>query len=876
MEQDTLIFIDDKEKLDASAAANAFTHKDTKNRAYINTLGAELAMKYLLSEDIQVANTCNIHSIKKILEEIDISDIMLDNIHIDVRVVFDENAIFIPKSHFEYNLVPDIYLVFNLAKDHSHVKFLGFFEPKLINENSANKDYYFIEKEKLTLPSNLKTFIKNFKGNTSKNLSSEEIEHSERIIISMTDNDVSENDKKYLIKQLTKSAFLRDRFIEYENFETLSYKAMTDSQISKKEIQPNIVSGIVPSDKLSGNDEISDEFNEITDDINTLADNLLETDTPIDGIVGGVIGGVLGEAIDEALELPTEELSEVADEVLPETSDLISLDNLEEINPELDNSDIETETISLDDIEPVEQTVEEEELDIDTISLDEVNAFDTVETDTEEETISLDNIEPLELETEDIPESSDDVALDNIESTEDVIAASNEESPMSIEELPETNLEDIQDTIDDINDITDINAIPDIADINTETEEIAQATDDYDINSLENDISDNIDEIDINNLETIEEFTSNIDELNSLSSIEETQEETSSIDSVSDDIDFLNNIDITENTNVSEAVSLNDYESKELDTDITAENNSEGFGKNLIENLSNEDVIKIEDITDPETVKASELTNTIEQLEEVIEQENNEYADEIQLDNNDSQTLEDDEDLNILYNEETPDVEFTPPETEENIPVAEENLPQKSNTKTILAAGLLLVALAGVSAYYMFNKPKGEIEEPVALNNPIESEKPLETNTPDIAQTSNPQINIEQTTQELKSTAVAAKPISSGSYVTVNKLVWDVPSELTYSNGIQDYLKKAGKSIKLTLSTDLLLVNEYAYTNNVKVGLKLSNNGSIQEARILASSGSDQIDKVVLQSVKDTLSVLKPPSGEINTPNFNLNLIIYF
>ena len=127
-QQDTLIYIDEKDKHDASAAANAFAHKDVKNRAYINTLGADLAMKYLASENIDISNVYNIHSIKKILEELDISDIMLPNIHIDVRVIFDENIIFIPKSHFEFNLVPDIYLVFNLAKDFSHVKFMGFFE----------------------------------------------------------------------------------------------------------------------------------------------------------------------------------------------------------------------------------------------------------------------------------------------------------------------------------------------------------------------------------------------------------------------------------------------------------------------------------------------------------------------------------------------------------------------------------------------------------------------------------------------------------------------------------------------------------------------------------------------------------------------------
>ena len=127
IQQDAIIYIEDQDKLDASAAANSFADKNVKNRAYVNTLGAELTLKYLASENINISGIYNIHSIKKILEELDISDIMLPNIHIDVRVVFDENLIFIPKSHFKYNLVPDIYIVLNLAKDFSHVKLLGFF-----------------------------------------------------------------------------------------------------------------------------------------------------------------------------------------------------------------------------------------------------------------------------------------------------------------------------------------------------------------------------------------------------------------------------------------------------------------------------------------------------------------------------------------------------------------------------------------------------------------------------------------------------------------------------------------------------------------------------------------------------------------------------
>ena len=85
----------------------------------------------------------------------------------------------------------------------------------------------------------------------------------------------------------------------------------------------------------------------------------------------------------------------------------------------------------------------------------------------------------------------------------------------------------------------------------------------------------------------------------------------------------------------------------------------------------------------------------------------------------------------------------------------------------------------------------------------------------------------------------------------------------------------AGKSIKLSLSADLLLATEYAYSNQVKVSMKLSNDGAVQDAKIVSSSGSKQIDDIVLQSVKDTLNVVKPPAGEVKGSNFNLSLIIY-
>ena len=86
--QQTLIYIENENKTEAEFMSRSFVNADLKNRAYVNALGAELVNKYLASEGIDVSENHNLHSVSKILEVLDISDIMLPNIHIDVRVCF--------------------------------------------------------------------------------------------------------------------------------------------------------------------------------------------------------------------------------------------------------------------------------------------------------------------------------------------------------------------------------------------------------------------------------------------------------------------------------------------------------------------------------------------------------------------------------------------------------------------------------------------------------------------------------------------------------------------------------------------------------------------------------------------------------------------
>ena len=967
-QQDTLIYIDEKDKHDASAAANAFAHKDVKNRAYINTLGADLAMKYLASENIDISNVYNIHSIKKILEELDISDIMLPNIHIDVRVIFDENIIFIPKSHFEFNLVPDIYLVFNLAKDFSHVKFMGFFEPKLINKSNANKDYYFIEKEKLSPATELKHFIENFHGNTHEQLSQDDLSNSERIIIAMADNDISDNDKKYLIKQLTKSAELRDKFIEYENFETLSYKAAVDPQIHReKPVEPTEETIIDNAEEETPaplvNLETLEETNTNIDELNINSRN--ENTEPLTDLDTLNTLSDTGEEVEQETPVVTENtIDEIPTDNIDTSLDIV--DSEIKFDDNLINTDYSDtpDIISLDDV--------------DTTNIDKLEK--TIDVPETEETISLDNIELPEINenTDYIDRIDNTISFDNV-----TVEPLNEEPSPDLNEKP-VSLDDLSINENLESDNTDKNFDSDIVSLDDINNNVAEtplsgkvSVDDFAETPLQTD-SANIDDFMDNEMSLDNSIEEMLDDAQTIDSADNTEAVNSG--NIPDDDSIFDNIAIPQETSqTQDEQPETPIPPDTVDTTLEEEKN-EGFGKNLLENLNSEnlDDITIENIpadensltdqaqdissndllsqiddilnasteTQPDentptinedntqtveqnTVEENTLPKIPEDLDSIPEidelgldnsspienqQAENETGlyedipdssidDLLNLANNNNENNDENENdkIGMLFNDTDPvsDTELDDLPEESFEPEYEEprqtaipgaalyNKKSSSNKKLIIAAAAVVTVLAAASAVVLLKPKDDNISdlEPITTAQPEnipaanDSKKPesqeniLANNAPSINNTNTTE---KKTVKELKSTPAKTKPAASDSTLSVNRLVWDVPDTLSYSPRMQSYLRSAGKSIKLTLSADLLLATEYAYTNQVKVNVKLSNTGSVQEATIASSSGSTQIDEIVLQSVKDTLNVVKPPADEIKTPDFNLSLIIYF
>lgn len=1025
MEQETLIYIEENDKKEARILTQSFANAETKSRAYINALGAGLGMKYLALENINNGKTYNLHSIHKILEEMDISDIMLSNIHIDVRVIFDENLIFIPKSHFEYDILPDIYLVLNLSEDHAHAKFLGFFEPKLINKNNQNDNYYFIEKEKLSAPVNLKQYIENFKGNTTSSLSSEENENAEILMVSLMDQNVSKNEMKELLKYLAKSAELRDKFIELENFETLSYKSLhTEGVTMPKDVEEETPldatlddfenlneTDLLSSDEENQNEQTMEESteenqeaaNELEDlnsvndigdigdigDINDLdglgdidssdltgAEEELTTEAdiqnPDDSIANGLSNlatlaetAAAGAVLENAAEAAVTDVAINAVESVAETGfDILSdtVENLSaEISPEAlpentadmtlgeaDLPDLNSDLSSIEDITatnesaglmPVDESgsIDNETQDFSTIETVEVPQAMPQEVDSEMEVLDISNVNAVPnnldanisetIEFNNIEQADNEPCSNelNIETTAPTVSIDNIDSFNGLEPLnPEDmtypdNSVDIENlSVASMDTMQPINSMP----VNDEGMDPFAAVD-LDSISL-------VDSIPQNNGANIqkknEEIANSIDEDALNSSLDEIPDFGNELGMGLDSLDEIPDLGSDAVPPVQQAEPQQD--AIVSDNIMPAQNESSQISDKAIESLTVDDIIEApqEDLAQmseiPEDTVAENVQYDAQEVSSMSEipdenpeftaiaglddltdedtvEEMSESSPEDTDDNQDYETEEDPE-LRMLFNENA-DTQLSNTEqiqTLESPFLNRQPAKSQNSLKKVLVAVIAAVLLGGTFFLFTMKNRNNPAElESLAQNEPeteIPAEAPAATATDAPAATDNSDIlantpavetipaaqSEPKNTKEVKPAASAAKgtkPINPpGTYMSVKKLSWEVPDYLSYSNNINKYLQTAGKSIKLSLSSDLLLTNEYAYSNQVKVSMKLSNDGTLKDIQLVKSSGSDQINKIVLQTVKDTLNVIKPATGEVPAPEFKLGLTINF
>ena len=780
-----IINIEQENKSEAEFMSRNFVENEQKNRAYINALGAEVLVNYLASNGINIGELHNIHSVSKILEKIDISDILLPNIHIDVRVIFDKNYMFIPKSHFNYEITPDIYVFFKLDEKFETVEFIGYIETSKIDLSKENEDYYFAEEKDLYSPDSFINYVNNFSNYKQKDISEQEMLKGRELSVSLSDHDISEKDFKYLLNLLMESDDLRNSLLEFDNFELLSYNASKFISIanSEQEILPKSEDLVLDEKDEDVENDFQEMPYELNEDTEGDTENLEENTTEENSIY-------------EEENFLVEEENEPEVEEQKDTDDInFDIDDLPEISIDdddmLDTSDIET--ISED-----ENTNQNDDFDINAEGLISAGATgaalgagllgaEAAQTALNSSDLSVATDEAISLAG---------MASDLSEFNNDIDNVTNDEN-----NAPEDTFEDL-----------DIDNSDNVETYNPENSYQEQEISDEDL---------------FNQFTEIDE-----DEIENIANFEENQ-----LDNSEENV--INFSDIMDNSN--DKIQDNINEDLISKTDIFDEEQNVWQNSRII---SNENIIAGEIPIDINTIDKN-LSQASQDLENIY---------------NNSNSMQDD---SVLQN----DVRFVKQNEENN------------STKKILTGAVVSLALIGAlgfGASKMLNKnqePEPIVDDYSPEN--IQKETVQDPNALDVKENNVVSSENYNNSKDDITYSKQAQKLAPTAFIEVSKIGWEVPDYVSYSQDFKQYFQSAGRSLKIALTSDLLLSTEAPYSNLVKVSVSFDKNGSFKKARIVQSSGSAQVDKIVLQTVNETLNVLKAPSSLQNDDNTTAILKIY-
>lgn len=898
-----VIKIESEDIKDAKLSSVGFEDEHIKQRAFTDVLGARLAMKSLFSQKIEANNFYSLYTIHSVLKELDIADIYFQGIKIDVRLVFNPDEIFVPKTHFEYGLLPDLYVVLQLKEDFSAAEFLGYFEPQDLNKENANKDFYFYEYDKLHNPQDLKDFLESFIVEDNFKSTQEDVQKAENLFIGFVDKEISQQDKLFVLKQLANNFSLREKIVEFENFELMSAQVATRPDLLQDQFLDVVgaqqVAEKAPLSKSEFNSELA-------------AAGVIAAAGATAGAAGAAAGiaGVMAAASAKSV-LPDIGSVNISPEINFGSNESEGL-NSESIKGDIEEdelndlfSEFETESdadeVALNDINLDELTSDTDTATEDEIEGNEINALDEL-SDLDELT-DIDDLEEIEGITDE--ESSDATVDEDISALDDLADEENEAGEETVAEdaLDELGTLEELPPLEELNEVESLDATEEVKeeeeDSNQETEDDAMNLTDFNTlaeesNAASQDIPNEFDD----NLVSFDEMAAQdepkkedaLEKFNELEAEEEAEETAPADDKSNDDSDeFISQVDDFLND-----IELSDEQKSLMEEELGSDIDLDDILSESTETTLSPSTLGVE----PKTEKKSE--NEVSTNNDSANKDSaNKDSDLLQvLFSNENQESQQQTDLTQADFAKSAVAEGAIAEGDfSNIDFTKESSPFSNlakNKKMIIAASIATVVLAavvigGVTKHNQSNNMNNPptIEQAANETSP-DANSDIAQQIPDQAEPGAESQPLTQGPEAIPSDSQATAPkrdmnkavsdafLSEPVNATISKVAWEVPEDLAYNDSFRKYLQMAGKNLKLNLQNDLLLATEMAYSNKVVIDMEVTKDGSVQASNVTISSGSKQIDKIVLQSVKETLKYLKMPAGDVNRPSVPVTLIINF
>ncbi len=999
--------IDEKAISYAKIYATLLTEQFQRKRAFASIVGLFALINFLEKTNLDIQKSMTLFRNPLINEQYEITDVYINNYHIEIRIVTEGNAFLIPKSHYENNIAPDFYAVIKMDNSLKFAELLGFAPSQDLSKEAFDYYYYSCSFKNLI---SYEEFLNHIKKPKKYNFSKEDHELFKNNYLSLMDNEIDKQTKQIILKHLFECSECRTEFCCFTGFEMVScnmnrYPELFDDQ-TLKVIGAQVVNDEKYKDKeqtiyIGDDEQIVEELDTQAQNVsidNNLNNNITELKNEQEENNNSNqtenTGSDITPSIDLAKDVPAEEPKE---QLIPETKQEVSMPTttLETSKLEETVSDILDELFNTD--EDTIETPKEEKLPDNNIGvikeenqIIEENKIEPIPDiiDSTEEIKDTPVIEPIP----DIIDSTEEIKdTPVIEPIPDIIDSTEEikDTPV-IEPIP-----DIIDSTEEIKDVPEIEPIPDIIDSTEEIKDISEQiieenepdiinetkdislidnTDDDLIEIIPNDDneeSDIIKEDENSNPENIEKvivdydetgepiysYITNIDssEFDGIEDLPEIDSSSSEIQNISEDYNensesqILGNKEITDSNTKDNIADINEpqvnKEEKQTEiedtSDETTKNNEEYSDNKItadIDNLEEKTPVNIAaNILESEYIKDNEPnTDSI-----TNEEENSEFNN---TDTNDQESTEDQEESEETSQSEESE-EFEEYDESDNDfdgdGEDEYKYAKKPSAKMGMLIGLILLLLlvAGGSIFYfisnkntnkpiiisnnqqnnidqqspdgqsqeMNNQPDQQNQEGLEISdqsdqqNQVQSEdmfgdgieiadnnqgnnQPEEQPTPPPVQENNMQIpptsNNQQNNTPTDVSNIMTQAFTSGNNAVILRNVnWMCAPALFTNNTFKSYLQRLDSTLKINIKNNLLNATETPQNNSITVKLAIDNDGNLIKSLISESSGSNQIDNFVLQSINETLQTEKTlifNDGEQKSDKYFLQVVIKF
>lgn len=900
---------------------------EERKRAFALSIGAFSLAKILKSENINVSTKLSLFKIPSFAQNFELADIYAGDVKIDVRVIFEGDKFYIPKSHKKYEAEPDIYAVVRLNSQLSNIEMIGFAASSDLNSSVSNDEYYVYETSVLQPFKNLKKALKEVIPSQYA-FSKSEHEKINELCVEFFDSQISESEKIFFIKHLVNCNECREKISEFNEFEIIINQAKNYPDLLDDSTL-DILSGCLPLQKDDKNDSIlesgisSSMFEIVKDITETAADTaILAAEAGVAGLAAeAVMNEVVADTAESMLDLAVEEgsldeLFAAGDEKAQEDDVVEEQEIVEEVEEDISEEQAPVEM--LEEAADVPESVVDEEI------LQETDFDDISELSELSEESVLTDIAEL---SEPIEELAESITEEAVESVEEVTPPAEEEIS-AVEET--TDIEEFSENLDfessdglELGDLDTLDGREE--ELILEEHEVKESTE-----QSPSIVEPHMDELEeVNNyelqvepqeIETLqEECDEEIQELGQEEITEEPAEDMhreiqeeireEARDEIQDVItdesndmmlqaDDLDNLDeITESVPVEEIQTVDEepdtpaYSGIELiDEDETpTEYNApvqEEPAYEGIEMIDEEEPVEQPAASVEVSADTPEINPEIQNLldDELLQLLSSDDSDTPEMPTEDAVAGMDDEsfiveesdsEIEALY-ENNPEVQEGE-EGEAVLDLSKEPISAKtaSMTKKIVMAAILLLVLGagGLTAFYLkFNKTNDSTPMLPDLNDQTQTGSPLEgaTNAPQNGAPPEPAMS--QDLNKSMTNVFSEQPAA----VTITKISWEVSQKLAADPTFKNYLQVAGKNLQMNLQNDLSYTTDFNYNNKVKVSMEIAKDNTIKRIQATESSGSEQIDNVVLQSIKETLKYINVPDIKDYNGNYNLSVVINF